>query len=164
MGSSYLVKISGICADIATKLMIDAPSDEKSATQVRSEPRGSQIARISGPDTSSSWRASAVRDDAQDVWSTYDRLSTDAGEPVDMFQFATFMRDLDALRMRMLAGSFCDPVSQVQSEISEAAVGDDGDDCRRVTGQELAPVSVVEAIASAVLLLPHGPIGVHRAR
>ncbi len=173
MRSNYLARITGICADIATKLMVDAPREEKASGQLRIVSRGGENPQAYRENFAPS-QPSAARDKAQQAWSGDQDRHTDFGgptmeEPVseettDVFRFAAFVKDLDSLRRRMLGVSFCDRVWDISREIADGTENSDQLTPEQTSDDEQAMRSVRDAITSAVLLLPYHGAGARRAR
>jgi hypothetical protein len=174
MRSNYLVRITGICADIATKLMVDAPREEKTSGQLRIVSRGGENPQAYRGNFAPSRQPSVVRDNAQQAWSGDEARHADfdgaameepvSEETTDVFRFTEFVKDLDSLRRRMLGVSFCDHVWDVSREIADGTENSDQLGPERTSDSEQAMRSVRDAITSAVLLLPYHGADARRAR
>lgn|GEM_PF-4893921 len=174
MRSNYLVRISGICADIATKLMVDAPREEKASGQLRIVSRGGENSQAFRANSAPSWQPRTVRDNAQQAWTGDEDTHADfdgadmeesvSEETTDVFRFAAFVKDLDSLRRRMLGVSFCDHVWDISREIADGTENSDQLGSEQTSDSEQAMRSVRDAITSAVLLLPHHGADTRRAR
>lgn len=168
MRSSYLGRITDICADIATKLTAETSRGDAASVQIRAVARRtntSDFSRHSG----SSRRPRDLRDDeGRDIpvgTSFHDEREWAITEECDdALRFAAFVADLDSLRQRMLGVSFCDRVWSVSREIANAAesVGDAQLTPASDAGQPIT--SVCDAITSAVLLLPYHSASARRGR
>lgn len=175
MRSNYLARITGICADIATKLMVDAPPrEEKANGQLRIVSRGGKNLRAYRENFAPSRQPSAARDKAQQAWSGDQDRRADfdeaplqepvSEETTDVFRFAAFVKDLDSLRRRMLGVSFCDRVWDISREIADGTENGDQLTPEQTSDGEQAMRSVRDAITSAVLLLPYHGADARRAR
>ncbi len=157
MGSSYLVRIADVCSGIADKLMApsrrgDMPNDQRHAFSRN----GANINDI--PDKRPSvCRQKAGRDSIQKIGSMRDAWKVDAEGSPSIFEFAAFVRDLDALRKRMIGVSFCDQVCEMSHQIACATEDYSASDHVQDFDGDPASKSMRDAITSAVLLLPdHG--------
>lgn len=169
MRSSYLVRITDVCADMAAKLMVDASRDGKDSAQPRVASRRVKNIKNEEENSGSSWQLRDEQYSADYDLPTHSVIYSadeDAtpGDPVDTLQFAAFVRDLDSLRRRMLGVSFCDRVWNISREVS--GVAERADDARpaEISDGEQALKSVRDAITNAVLLLPYQGADARRAR
>lgn len=174
MRSNYLVRISGICADIATKLMVDAPREEKASGQLRAVSRGCENPQAFRLNSAPSWQSSAMQDGARLAWAGDEDARAGfegAGleepaskEKTDVSRFAAFVKDLDSLRQRMLDVSYCDHVWDNSREIADGTDSSDQLGREQAFNSEREMRSVRDAITSAVLLLPYHGTDTRRAR
>jgi len=166
MRSSYLGRITDICADIATKLTAETSRDNTASVQTRAVSRHTNNSIFSGNSGSSRQPRDLRDDEGRDIpvgtlfhdereWAIME-------ERDDALRFAAFVRDLDSLRQRMLGVSFCDRVWSMSREIAGAAESAGDAQLTPDAGQALTSVS--DAITSAVLLLPYHSASARRGR
>jgi hypothetical protein len=148
-----LARVTGLCSDIAVKLAATSLRDEKALNKSQSVGRGNENAEDSSGDYTTARRPRVLRDGGRHAEPVPNAQAMADEDAIDGFEFATFVRELDALRLQMVGASFFkrvgaisrqtvmdDAVSQVPPSLLNAEHG-------------LPPRSMQDAVARAVLLL-----------
>jgi len=165
MRSNYLVRITGLCAEMATKFTVDAHRTKKPRGQLQAVSSDDGNTQESRNNRASSWKPSTKRSNARPVWLGDEDAQKDSkeiapdellsGETTELFQFALFAKDLDSLRRRMLGASMCDRIWDMSREIADVVDGSGQNGPEQPSDGERSMKSVRDAITSAVLLLPY---------
>jgi hypothetical protein len=153
VGSTYLARITGLCSDVAVKLAAASPRDEKALKH------SLPVALVyenncDSRDAYTPVRQSRVPRDGDHhvelVASVQGMADQDA---IDGFEFATFVRELDALRLRMVGASFFESIGSVSLQITTDDARSGVSPSLHNAEHGLAQGSMQDAVASAVLLL-----------
>ena len=156
MGSTYLARITDLCSDIAGKLGAPTPRDEGAYNPSPPLGRDDKNRQDFRNNDASSRRPKVLRNGSSQAQSAPDAQWMTNEGAVEGCDFATFVRELDALRLRMMGSSFYERVEAISRQIAV----DDGcgapPHSLRDVDDGSAQRSIQDAVTSAVLLLDHG--------
>jgi hypothetical protein len=148
-----LARVTGLCSDIAVKLAAASLRDEKTLNRLQPVGRGNENAEDSRGDYMSARRPRVLRDGGHHAELVANAQAMADEDAIDGFEFATFVRELDALRVRMLGASFFERVGTISRQIvMDDAVSPVPPSVRNAE-HGLPPRSMQDAVANAVLLL-----------
>ncbi|AGK57502.1 hypothetical protein HYPDE_29118 [Hyphomicrobium denitrificans 1NES1] len=159
-----MARITDICSDIAIKLTAATSRGEKVHTQFLVASHSNENMSECGENQSSLRRPKALRGNSQQAGLPQEAQRIEAGGMVDRSEFATFMGELNALRLRMMTVSFYERVEEVSRQIADATESGDELGSEEVSDNDQALKSIRDAIANAVLLLPYHGAGARHAR
>jgi len=155
VGSNYLARIRLISSEIAIKLMAAKPRVEQESRQRRFTVCDNKSMPKCEQNSFQKSRASR-RNTQRDVLAREAR-GVEIDDATNSFEFSSFARDLDALRLRMMSVSFCERVREVSRQIAGATEIVDEFGAEKISEADRTLNSICDAIASAVQLLPcHG--------
>jgi len=153
VGSTYLARITGLCSDVAVKLAAASPRDEKALNRSQPVGRGNENAQDSHGDYTSARRPRVLRDGGRHTELVPNAQTMADQDAIDGFEFATFVRELDALRLRMVGASFFESIGSVSRQITTDDARSGVSPSLHNAEHGLAQGSMQDAVASAVLLL-----------
>jgi hypothetical protein len=160
-----LARITDIYSEIAVKLTAVTPRGEKAHAQFRAASHSDENMPECSENRSSFCRPSALRYDSRQTGLPQDTQRIEAeGMMVDGSEFATFMSELNTLRLRMMMASFYERIGDVSRQIADATESSDELGSEQISDNDRALKSIHDAITSAVLLLPYHGIGARHAR
>ena len=153
MRSTYLARVTGLCSDIAVKLAAASPRDEKTLNRSQAVGHGNENAEDSRGDHMPARRPRMLRDGGHHAELVPNAQAMADLDAIDGFEFATFVRELDALRLRMVGASFFERVGTISRQTTMDDAVSLAPPSLHNAEHGLAPRSMQDAVASAVLLL-----------
>jgi hypothetical protein len=148
-----LARVTGLCSDIAVKLAAASPRDEKTLNRSQAVGHGNENAEDSSGDYTPARRPSELRDGGRHAELVPNAQVTADEDAIDGFEFTTFVRELDALRLRMVGASFFERVGAISRQTTMDDAASLVPPSLHNAEHGLAPRTMQDAVASAVLLL-----------
>jgi hypothetical protein len=148
-----LARVTGLCSDIAVKLAAASLRDEKALNRSQPVGRGNENAEDSSGDYTTARRPRVLHDGGRHAELVPNAQVTVDEDAIDGFEFATFVRELDALRLRMVGASFFERVGAISRQTAMDDAASLVPPSLHNAEHGLAPRSMQDAVASAVLLL-----------
>lgn len=164
MGANYLVRITDICSELATKLIVAAPRGENEHGQFRIASRNDKNVLEHKGNYASPRQARALREQSGQAESSREAQRIEAESAGDGFESAAFVRELDSLRLRMMGASFYERVREMSHQIVGAAEIGAEFGPEQVSDNDQSLKSIREAVTSAVLLLSYNDMNAGRTR